>query len=73
MKSGIPNSPQCPDIHQNSDEGISDFRISAQSLIKESRRNSTTSNEIDMQIVTSLSFFQFIAKLEQSGRLIPDA
>ena len=32
---GIPDSPQCPDIGQNSDGGISNFRISGQSLIKE--------------------------------------
>ena len=29
--SGIPNLPQSPDIGENSDEGISDFRISGQS------------------------------------------
>ena len=33
-KAGIPNSPQSPDIGQNSNGGISDFRISGQSLIK---------------------------------------
>ena len=27
-KFGIPNSPESPDIGQNSDGGISDFRIS---------------------------------------------
>ena len=32
-KFGIPNLPQSPDIGENSDEGISDFRISGQSLI----------------------------------------
>ena len=32
---GIPNLPQSPDTGQNLDEGISDFRISGQSLIKE--------------------------------------
>ena len=32
-KFGIPNLPQSPDIKQNSDKGISDFRISGQSLI----------------------------------------
>ena len=34
-KFGIPNLPQPPDIGQNSDDGISNFRISGQSLIKE--------------------------------------
>ena len=32
---GIPNSPQSPDIGQNSDGGISDFWISGQFFIKE--------------------------------------
>ena len=32
-KFGIPNLPQSPDIRQNSDKGISNFRISGQSLI----------------------------------------
>ena len=32
-KFGSPNLPQSPDIRQNSDKGISDFRISGQSLI----------------------------------------
>ena len=35
VKFGIPNSPQSPDIGQNSDGGISDFRISSQSLIND--------------------------------------
>ena len=37
-----------PDIVQNSDGGISDFRISGQSLIKENYHNSRTSHDIDM-------------------------
>ena len=44
---GNPNSPQSPDIEQNSDRGISDFRISGQSLIKKNCHNSRTSNDID--------------------------
>ena len=40
--------PQSLDIGQNSDGGISDFRNSGQSLIKENYRNSRTSNDIDM-------------------------
>ena len=39
-KFGIHNSFQSPDIGQNSDERISDFRISGQSLIKENCHNS---------------------------------
>ena len=44
------NSPQSSDIGQNSDRGISDFRISGQSLIKENCHNSRTSDDIDMKI-----------------------
>ena len=44
-KFGIHNSPQSPDIVQNSDGGISNFRISGQSLIKENCNNSRTSDD----------------------------
>ena len=44
---GIHNQPQSADIEQNSDEGISDFRFSAQSLKNE---NSRTSNYIDIKL-----------------------
>ena len=47
-KFGIHNSSQSPVIGQNSDGGISDFRISGQSLIKENCHN--TSNGIDMKV-----------------------
>ena len=49
-KFGIHNSPQSPDIGQNSDVGISDFRDSGQSLIKENCHNSRTSTDIDMKL-----------------------
>ena len=96
-KFGFPNSPQSPDIGQNSDGGMSDLRISGQSLIKVNCLNSRTSDDIKVklgpvtkldkrsdtkskkltvtscrQIVTSLSFFKFMANLEQSGSWIPD-
>ena len=48
--SHIPNFPQSPDIGQNSDGSISDFRISGQSLIKENCHNFRTSDDIDMKI-----------------------
>ena len=48
----IPNSLQSPDIGQSSDEVISDFRISSQSLIKENCHNSRTSDDIDMKLGT---------------------
>ena len=48
-KFGIHNSPQSPDIGQNSDRGISDFQIFGQSLIKENCHNSRTSDDIDMK------------------------
>ena len=41
---------QSPDTGQNSDGGISNFRISAQSLIKENSHNSGTSDDIDMKL-----------------------
>ena len=96
-KFGIHNSSQSPDIGQTSDGGISNFRISSQSLIKENCHNFRTSDNINMKlgpvtkldkknkttsenfdddvmsvIVTSLSFFGFLANLEQSGDRIPD-
>ena len=49
-KFGISNSIQSPDIGQNSDRGISDFRIFGQSLIKENCHNSRTSNDIDINV-----------------------
>ena len=49
-KFGISNSPQSPDIGQNVDRGVSDFRISGQSLMKENCHNSTTSDDIDMKL-----------------------
>ena len=39
-----------PDFGQNSDGGISDFRISGQFLTKENCYNSRTSDDIDMKI-----------------------
>ena len=50
VKCGIPNSPQSPDIGQNTGRGISKFRISGQSLIKENCYNSRTSDDIDMKL-----------------------
>ena len=90
--------PQSSHIWQNSDKGIFDFNISAQSLLKQNCHNTRTSDDINMklgpvteldkknkmkskkltmrsswQIVTSLSIFQLIANLEQSGSRITDA
>ena len=42
--------PQSPDIGQNSDEGISDFRISGQPLIKRNCHNSWTIDDTDMKL-----------------------
>ena len=47
---GVPNSSQSPDIGQSPDGGISDFRVSGQSLIKENCNNSRTSDNIDMKL-----------------------
>ena len=49
-KFGIPNMPLSSDIGENSDGGISDFRIFGQSLIKENFRNSRSSEDIDMKL-----------------------
>ena len=65
-KFGISNLSQSPNIGQNSDKGISNFRIFGRSIIKE---NCTSCREI----VTSLSFFQFMVNLEQSRSRISDA
>ena len=49
-KFGILNSPKSPDIEKNSDGGISDFRISGQSLVTVNCHNSRTSDDIDMKL-----------------------
>ena len=46
----IPNSPQSPDIGQNSDGGISHFWISGQSFIKVNCHKSRTSDDIEMKL-----------------------
>ena len=48
-KFGISNLTQSPDIGQNLDGGISDFRISGQFLIRENCHNSKTSDYIGMK------------------------
>ena len=42
--------PQSPDVGQNSDGGISDFRISGQSIINENCHNYRTIHDIDMKL-----------------------
>ena len=49
-KFGLPNSPQPSDIGQNSDGGVSKFRISGQSFISKNRCNSKSSHDIDMKL-----------------------
>ena len=44
------NLNKSPDIGQNSGRGISDFRISGQSLLKENCHNSRTGDNIDMKL-----------------------
>ena len=46
----MPKLSQSPDIGQNSDGDISDFRTSGQSLIKENCYNSRTSHATDMKL-----------------------
>ena len=50
VKFGIPCLYQSPDIEQNSDGGISDFRISGQSITKRNCHNSRTSHDIVMKL-----------------------
>ena len=50
VKFSIRNLPQSPDIWQNSDGGISDFRITGRSLMKENCYNSRTSDDIDLKL-----------------------
>ena len=49
-KSCTPNLPQSPDIRQNSDGALSDFRISDQFLINENCPNFRTSHDINMKL-----------------------
>ena len=51
-KSETPNSPQSPDIGQNSDGSISDFQIFGQYLISKNCHNSRTSHDINMKLGT---------------------
>ena len=56
-KFGIHNLPQSPDIGRNSHKGISDFRISGQSLMKGNCHNSRTSDDdIDMKLRSVTKF-----------------
>ena len=64
VKFGIFNSPQSPDIGQNADGGISDFRISGQSLIKENFHNSRTTDDINMKLVP-------VTKLGKRNKTLP--
>ena len=49
---GITDLLQSPDIRQNSEGGISDFRISGQSLIYENCHNSRTSHDNGIKLGT---------------------
>ena len=49
-KFGIPNSPQSPDIGQNSDVRISNLPISGQLLINENCHNSGNNSNIQMKL-----------------------
>ena len=49
-KFAILNSPHSPDIGWNLNRGISDFRISGQSLVKENFHILRTGNDIDIKL-----------------------
>ena len=59
----IHNSLQSPDIGKNSDEDISDFRISGQSLIKVNCHNSRTTNDIDIK-------FRPVTKIDKKNKTV---
>ena len=50
MSKGTSNLPQSADIGQHFGGGISDFRISGQSLVNRNCYNSRFSNDIDMKL-----------------------
>ena len=50
VKFGISNLPQSPSIEQDSGWGISGFRISIQSLIKENCHNSRTNDDVEIKL-----------------------
>ena len=53
---------QSPDIGQNSDGDIFDFRISGQSLVKENCHNSRTSYDINMKLGS-------VTKLDKASKI----
>ena len=50
MQNLVSLNRQSPDIGKNSDGGISDFKISGQSLIEKICHNSKNCNDIDMKL-----------------------
>ena len=61
----MPNVPQPPDIWWNSDNSMSDFWISGQSLVKENCCKSRTSNDTDMKLgpVTKIDMRNNVKKI----------
>ena len=55
---------QSPDIEQNSDVGISDYRISGQSFTEQNCLNSRISNDIDVKLGS-------VSKLEKRNTATP--
>ena len=58
VKFGILNLTQSPDIEQNSDDSIPDFRISNQYFIKENCHNPRTNDDIDMKLAPATKFYK---------------
>ena len=54
-----------------------DFEMKFRPVLELDKRNKTPSKDMTstscLKIMTSLSFFQFMSNLEESGSLIPDA
>ena len=64
-KFSIPTLPYSPDVGENTEERISDFRISGQSLVKENYHNSRTSDIDNQYIDTKLGSVTKLAKRDK--------
>ena len=63
------NLPQSQDIRQNSDQGIFDFWLSGESLLKENWHNSRTSDDVDMKLDPVTKLHKGNKKREKSLRM----
>ena len=64
-KLSIPTSPYSPDVGEKTEERISDFRISGQSLVKENYHNSRASDIDNQYIDTKLGSVTKLGKTDK--------